>query len=73
MFVRDHSLFKKKFKNLTIVQCRAHTPFRYLVSGGVSIRQLVPTWSYPIIKMAEYLFSPLNRFMGMFYSITIEK
>ncbi len=48
-------------------------PFRYLVSGGVSLRQLMPDWSYPLWKGLEELLSPINPLLSMFVFIQLER
>jgi SAM-dependent methyltransferase len=73
VFCRDRARFDREFPRLRLVAIRPHMPFRYLLSGGVSIRQLAPSFAYSLIKGLECLLSPLNRFLGMFYFITVEK
>ena len=73
IFIRDRKKFEKLFPRLKIVKVIPHTPLRYLVSGGVSHRQLLPSWMYSIVKGVEEVSSPLNKYIGMFYTIEIEK
>ena len=69
IFIRDRYLFENKFKKLKLKSIDIHTPFRYILSGGVSIRQLVPTWSYSFFKFLDKLFSKI----GIFYTIILRK
>ncbi len=71
--MRDKKKFEKLFPRLKIVMITVHTPIQYLVSGGMSYRQLLPSWMYSIVKGVEYILSPLGRYTGMFYTIEIEK
>ena len=73
IFHRDRKLFESEFPSLQIVQIRPHTPFRYLLSGGLTLRQLVPGWSYPVFKSLGFCLSPLNGLLGMFQTIILEK
>ena len=73
IFFRDRKKFEELFPNLKIRKIIPHTPIQYLVSGGVSYRQLLPGWTYPIVKAIEDLVSPLSKYTGMFYTIEIEK
>lgn len=73
IFYRDRDLFEQEFPSLKILKLLPHTPFRYLVSGGVSMRQLLPEVTYPIIKGIETMLSPLNRYLGMFLTIELLK
>jgi SAM-dependent methyltransferase len=73
VFVRDRKKFKKLFPRLKIIRIIPHTPIRYLASGGLSYRQMLPSWAYGFVKATENLLSPLNNHIGMFYTIEIEK
>jgi len=73
IFSRDRGIFEKEFPHLRIVRMRNHTPLRYLLSGGLTLRQLLPSFTYPIIKAIEYILSPLNNLVGMFQTIELGK
>jgi len=73
IFKRDRKIFEKEFPALRIVSIRNHTPLRYLLSGGLSLRQLVPSFTYPVVKAIEYILSPVNNLVGMFQTIELEK
>lgn len=73
IFSRDRQVFESEFPSLKIVAIRNHTPLRYLLSGGLTLRQLVPSFTYPVIKAVEYLLSPANNILGMFQTIQLEK
>jgi SAM-dependent methyltransferase len=73
IFSRDRDMFEDEFPSLHIVKMRNHTPLRYLFSGGLALRQLAPSFTYPAIKAIEYVLSPLNDWLGMFQTIELEK
>lgn len=73
IFIRDRKKFEKLFPNLKINNIAPHTPFRYLVSGGVSYRQFLPSWMHPVVMIIEKLTMPFFKHIGMFYTIEIEK
>jgi len=73
IFCRDRQKFEKDFPTLKIRKLTLHTPFRYLVSGGVSMRQLLPGFAYDIVKGIEALLSPFNKYLGMFLTIELER
>ncbi len=73
IFWRDRKIFESEFPSLRIVRKRNHTPLRYLLSGGLKLRQLVPSFSYPAVKAIEYTLSPINDLLGMFQTIELEK
>lgn len=72
-FERDVEKFKTEFPNLKINKVKYHSPLRYLLSGGVSMKALVPSWSYGIIKGIELLLNPFGKLFGMFVTIEVEK
>ena len=51
IFQRDRHDFDVRFKELEVLEVRPFMPFQYLVSGGVSMRQLMP----------EAMFSPWRK------------
>lgn len=73
IFVRDRKVFENEFSSLRIVKIRNHTPLRYLLSGGLTLRQLVPSFTYPFIKALEDMLTPINGLLGMFQTIELEK
>lgn len=73
VFVRDRKTFAHVFPNLTVNQIDLHTPFRYLLSGGLSFRALMPNWMYRPIKFLEFILSPLNCLLASFQTIEIVK
>lgn len=73
VFKRDVEIFKRKFPNLQINYTKLHTPFRYLFSGGLSKKQLVPDFLYSALLGMEKLGSPLHPFWALFQTIEIEK
>lgn len=73
IFVRDREKFEQRFPDFEILRILPHTPFRYLLSGGLSHSQFVPTSFYPVVKFIEKIISPLNRWLGMFVTIEIIK
>ena len=72
-FERDINYFKEIFPQLKINIIRYHTPFLYLLSGGLSRKSFLPYHFYGFIKLIEKLITPLNRLLGMFCFIEIEK
>jgi SAM-dependent methyltransferase len=73
IFDRDRTQFESEFPEWTIKKIHLIMPFRYLVSGGVSLRQLMPEWSYPLWKGLETLLSPADHLLSMFAFIQLER
>jgi len=73
IFSRDRDVFESEFPSLKVVSIRNHTPMRYLLSGGLTLRQLLPSFTYPAVKAVEYVLSPVNNLLGMFQTIELQK
>jgi SAM-dependent methyltransferase len=73
IFSRDREVFEKRFPGLKIIGIQNHTPLRYLLSGGFTLRQLVPSCVYPLVKVLEYALSPFNNLAGMFETVELQK
>lgn len=72
-FERDIEKFNLAFPKLKLKIINYHTPFRYILSGGVSRKALVPNFSYNFFKGIEWLLSSFARQIGLFQTIVIEK
>lgn len=72
-FERDLELFKKEFPQLKIISIKYHSPFSYIISGGVSRSAMLPYFMYNFVKGMEWLFSPLSKQIGLFCTIEVEK
>lgn len=44
IFERDRYLFEQEFPESQIFDISLHTPLSYLLSGGLSVRQLAPSF-----------------------------
>ncbi len=73
IFVRDKTIFENQFPLLKVASLRNHTPMRYLISGGLTLRQLLPGFAYPAVLALEWLLTPANNLLGMFMTVIIEK
>jgi SAM-dependent methyltransferase len=73
IFIRDREIFTRKFPNLKILRITPHTPFAYLISGGLTKYQFLPGFTYPLVKFVENTIAFLNPYLGMFVTIEIKK
>lgn len=73
VFCRDLERFNEKFPELCVSSCYNVSPFLYLLSGGVSVRQLCPGSAYPLVHKLETFLSPFARFIGLFMRIVVTK
>ena len=61
IFVRDRSRFEREFPGWTIRQVQPFMPMSYLLSGGVSMRSLVPGWSAGLLATRRILTGSFER------------
>jgi SAM-dependent methyltransferase len=73
VFQRDVKNFENKFPNLKLQKLHFHTPLIYLVSGGVSFKQLLPSKMYPFIRLIDNFLSHISEQFSMFVTIRIIK
>jgi SAM-dependent methyltransferase len=73
IFVRDQHIFKKNFSSLQVKSIKPHTPFAYLLSGGLSFNSFLPGICFGPVRIIENLLSPLNNHIGLFATISLEK
>lgn len=73
VFCRDRERLKRQFPSLEIESLTVHTPFRYLASGGVSMKQFLPLSFYNLILGLEKALGLLSRYLGMFMTIRLRK
>jgi len=57
IFESQRRVFESEFPELEIQAVRPCMPFRYLVSGGVSLRQLMPSATFPLWRGVDGVFS----------------
>jgi SAM-dependent methyltransferase len=73
VFKRDRQKFAAEFPRLSIDYINYHTPLRYLLSGGVSYRQLVPSFTYYFFNVLDRFLSFISPQLSMFITICIRK
>jgi SAM-dependent methyltransferase len=73
MFVRDRARFEREFPEWRVVSIKPFMPVRYLLSGGVSMRALAPSWTFGLWRAFERLLHPLAHRLGMFVEIVLER
>jgi len=73
LFERDRALFCKKFPEWRIACIKPMMPLAYLLSGGVSMRSLMPSWSYRAVRGMEESIPGLDHKCGMFAFIVLDR
>jgi SAM-dependent methyltransferase len=73
VFSRDRSEFERQFPQLTVEWIRPFMPFRYLLSGGVGLRSLMPAFTYRAWAGLERLLEPSMDWLAMFAFVMVRK
>lgn len=72
IFQRDRDALEREFPHLRVVEIRPLMPLAYLLSGGVSMRSLMPGATYPVWRSVERGLGPLERATAMFALIVAQ-
>jgi SAM-dependent methyltransferase len=73
IFERDRKRFEVEFRELEIKRVQPIMPFRYLVSGGVSMRQLMPSATFSLWRKLEAWFCIWPQHWSMFALIELSR
>jgi SAM-dependent methyltransferase len=73
LFARDLSQFHQEFPAWRLKSIEPTMPFRYLLSGGVSMRSLMPGWAHRGWRAAENLLRPWMDSWAMFAYLVLER
>ncbi len=73
IFARDRLKFEQEFPHWRIELIKPIMPFRYLLSGGVSLRNLAPAWSFGSWKQIESALGRWNNQLAMFAQIVLRR
>ena len=71
IFQRDRERFEREFPEWWIRSIVPMLPFRYLVSGGVSMRTLMPAAGLRLVRRLEQALQPWMRTWAMFARIVL--
>lgn len=73
VFERDRQRWEAEFPDLQVKLIRRIMPFRYLISGGIATRNLMPSFLFPFWRGVEWLLDPFMNRVAMFALIVIER
>ena len=74
VFKRDLERFEREFPGLQIVERRRlHNYARYLLSGGLNFKQLVPSFLAPVIRGAERVLAPVDHPIALHHLVVLKK
>ena len=73
IFERDKLIFQAEFPMWKVKKINLIMPFCYLLSGGVSLRALIPGCMFGLCRNFERALGPLGSQMAMFALIVLER
>jgi SAM-dependent methyltransferase len=73
VFDRDRAVFEQEFPQWHLKEIILHTPFRYLLSGGVSHRSLMPGCLFKVWRRIEDILAPCMHLWAMFATVKLER
>lgn len=73
LFSRDRAEFQESFPEFQVEHIHPFMPLRYLLSGGISMRNLMPASTFTFWRSVETVLSGLADQLSMFAVISIKK
>lgn len=73
MLKRDKELFKRRFTDLQLVYQKPFGFLRYMLTGGVWLKQKAPDWIFPFLKVIETALSPIMPIIGIHHIFVLKK
>jgi hypothetical protein len=73
IFARDQAQFEQEFPAWQVEVIKPIMPFCYLLSGGVSLRGLLPDWSFGFCRSLENSLRPWWGELAMFAQIVLRR
>lgn len=73
MFERDRSRFEREHPGWQVESVRPGWPLRYLLSGGVSIRNLVPSWGHGLWRGVDRTLERWPNHWAMFALVVLRR
>ncbi len=73
LFARDRARFEREFPSWRLMSISVSMPFRYLLSGGVSMRSLSPSWTFNLWRGVERTLEPWMDKLGLFARIVLAR
>ena len=71
LFARDRERFEREAPEWRVRSVEPIMPLRYLVSGGISLRGLMPAASFPLWRGLERALSPWRNQLAMFAHVVL--
>lgn len=73
ILTRDRTVFEREFPMWDLQTIRPFMPMRYLLSGGVAFRTLMPGWTFGFWRFVEACLQPWMHTWGMFALLVLAR
>jgi hypothetical protein len=73
VFARDRATFEREFPQWIVEEITPGMPLRYLLSGGISLRTLMPGWTFAAWRGVERVLMPVMDDVAMFARILLRR
>jgi SAM-dependent methyltransferase len=73
VFVRDFEKYRRQFPRLVLEEKKWLPWVTYLLAGGVTMRNLIPSWLVPLLKGLEMLAVPLRPLGALHWLLILRK
>jgi SAM-dependent methyltransferase len=74
VFHRDRARFEQELPNLELVEMFPLSNYlRYLLSGGLNFRQLVPSFTEPVLRVLESILTPAQRVLALHHVVVLRR
>ena len=65
--------YVQEFADLAVIERSPQTLACYMLSGGLSLRQLAPGFSYPFFRFVDKALSKIPAVFPLFQTLVVEK
>ena len=73
VFVRDLEKYSRQFPHLVVEKTKWLPWLTYILAGGVTMRNLIPSWLVPLLIGLEMLVAPLRPLMALHWLLILRK
>lgn len=73
VFVRDQNEYRRRFPRLAVEDKQWLPWLTYLLAGGVTMRNLIPSWLVPLLIGLEWLATPLRPLGALHWLLILRK
>jgi SAM-dependent methyltransferase len=70
---RDNNLFRELYPNFKVVYRKRFGFIRYMMTGGIWLKQKLPNWMFPVLKAIEIVLTPFMPFLALHHIFVWKK